>query len=356
MADLGEKTEQPTSRRLSEARERGQVARSMDLAAAVVLTGAFLMVFLFGPELFRVFAVVMERSLGREGVGVGIRLDSVTSDTMAMSIAVGVAVLPILGIMFLVAYIAGLMQVGFLLTLRPLEPKLERLNVIRGIGRLFSKRSLVKGGLDLGKLAIIGSVVFIVVRLRMDQLVGLATLSVGAGVAAALQLIAELAIWCLAVLFVLGILDWSFQKWQRTQDLRMTKQEVKDERKSTEGDMQMKARRMQLARTIAMQRLGRDVPTADVVVANPTHFSVALKYDAEKMHAPRVVAKGADYLALRIRHLATAHGIPVVERPPLARALYAQVEVGREINPEHYEAVAEVLAYVYRLDEKAAAS
>ncbi len=354
MPDLGEKTEQPTARRLSEARERGQVARSMDLAAAVVLTGAFVMVFLLGPSLFEVFAREMLEGLGADGLGRGIFVESVGHDALSMAIHIGLAVIPIMALMWLIAYISGLMQVGFLLTLRPLEPKLERLNVVQGVGRLFSKRSLVKGGLDLGKLLIIGSVVAVIVRLRMSDLIGLSALPIGAGIAVALQLITELAIWCLLVLAILGIMDWLFQKWQRTQDLRMTKQEVKDERKSTEGDMQMKARRMQLARTIAMQRLGRDVPTADVIVANPTHFSVALKYDAESMGAPKVVAKGADYLALRIRQIATANSIPIVERPPLARALYAQVEVGREVNPEHYEAVAEVLAYVYRLDQKAA--
>ena len=354
MSDLGEKTEQPTTKRLLDARERGQVARSLDLAAAVVLTGALVLLIALGEPLLRTLTHITRHNLQPSVLGQGILPESVGGDLMLTIGTCAAVLVPIMVLMFFIAYISGLMQVGFLLTLKPLEPKLERLNIVQGVGRLFSKRSLVKGGLDVGKLLVIAIVVSLVIRARMDELVGLSALSLGAGVAVSLRLVAEMAIWCLAVLFTLGILDWLYQKWQRTEDLKMTRQEVKDERKTTDGDAQMKSRRMQMARTIAMQRLGNDVPEADVIVTNPTHYSVALKYDSESMVAPRVVAKGADYLALRIRQIATTNGIPIVERPPLARALYAQVDVGQEIHSEHYEAVAEVLAFVYRLDRRAA--
>ncbi|MEQ8844108.1 MAG: flagellar biosynthesis protein FlhB [Phycisphaerales bacterium] len=354
MSDLGEKTEQPTSRRLSDARERGQVAKSMDLSAAIVLSGAFVLIFVFGPVIAENMASVTRRCLGPDGVASIAAGRGVRADLLSIITAAGRSILPVFLLMFIVAYISGLVQIGFLLTAKPLEPKLDRLNVIKGIGKLFSKRSLVKAMLDLGKFAIIGGVAYLVVHARISELSSLSGLSVGGALAIALRLLVELAIWCLAVLITLGVIDWSYQKWQRTEDLKMTKQEVQDERKSTDGDPQQKGRRMQLARTIAMQRISRDVPEADVVVTNPTHYAVALKYDGDSMNAPRVVAKGADYLALRIRQIAAGAGVAVVERPPLARALYAEVAVGQEVSAEHYEAVAEVLAYVYRLDQRAA--
>jgi len=150
------------------------------------------------------------------------------------------------------------------------------------------------------------------------------------------------------------VVDLLYQRWQHTEDLKMTKQQVKDERRSSEGDPEVKSRRFQMAREIIRQRLGAAVPEADVVVTNPTHFAAALKYDSDEMAAPRLVAKGADHLAMQIRLIAVAHGVPIVERPPLARALYRNVEVGQEVPSDLYEAVAEVLAYVYRLEGRAA--
>jgi len=169
-----------------------------------------------------------------------------------------------------------------------------------------------------------------------------------------LRAIVELMVWMLVALLIIGFADLKYQKWQHRHDNKMTKQEVKEEQKSMDGDPEMKQRRSRVAREIAMQRVQQDVPSADVVVTNPTHFSVALKYDSNTMAAPEVIAKGADYVALRIREVARVHGVPVIERPPLARALYRGVEVGQAVSPEHYEAVAEVLAYVYRIDGRQA--
>ncbi|MHC5023403.1 MAG: EscU/YscU/HrcU family type III secretion system export apparatus switch protein, partial [Planctomycetota bacterium] len=163
-----------------------------------------------------------------------------------------------------------------------------------------------------------------------------------------------LALRVVAVLLLLGFIDFFYQKWKHTQDLRMTKQQVKDEMKQAEGDPEVKKRRLRMQQQIAMQRINASVPKADVVVTNPEHIAVALQYDANRMNAPRVVAKGADFLALRIRQIAVQHGIPVVERKPLARALYREVPVGREVPPEFYQAVAEILAYVYRLGGRVA--
>ncbi|MEC9374435.1 MAG: EscU/YscU/HrcU family type III secretion system export apparatus switch protein, partial [Planctomycetota bacterium] len=168
------------------------------------------------------------------------------------------------------------------------------------------------------------------------------------------RIMMDLIIWTLLALILIGVIDRAYQKWQHTKDLRMTKQEVKEERKSTEGDLAMKARRLRFGRELIRQQIAANVPKADVVVTNPTHFAVALKYDSDSMRAPRVIAKGADQLAIQIRLVAVRHSIPIVERPPLARALYHNVEVGREIPADLYEAVAELLAYVYRLEGRMA--
>lgn len=356
--DLGEKTEQPTDRRRGEARERGQVGKSADLSAAIVLAGATAVTFYLGVPALEGLGRIVRYCLSAESIafpaagGIG----SITSDAALLAWEAARITAPIMVLMVLVAYLSGYVQVGFLFSLKAIRPNLSRLNVFGGFGRLFSRRALVKGGIDLLKLCVVGAVMVAAIRSEYDELVALAALPLGAALFEAAHMVLHLALWTLAILIILAIIDWQYQRWQLNQDLRMTKHEVKDERRSSEGDPEVKARRLRLARQIAMQRLQHDVPKADVVVTNPTHYSVALKYDAEKMNAPRVIAKGADYLALKIRYIAAAHGVPIVERPPLARALYHHVKVGREISAEHYEAVAEVLAYVYRLEGRAAAS
>jgi flagellar biosynthesis protein FlhB len=173
--------------------------------------------------------------------------------------------------------------------------------------------------------------------------------------AASCELVYALGLKLAVILLVLAIIDYAFQRWKREADLKMSKQELKEELKRMDGDPLVKQRRARVARQLAMQRIAAAVPKADVIVTNPTHFAVALQYESGDMRAPKVVAKGADYMAMRIRQLAAVHGVPIVERKALARALYAGVEVGQEIPPEHYTAVAEILAYVYRLGERKSA-
>ncbi|MEQ9616903.1 MAG: flagellar biosynthesis protein FlhB [Phycisphaerales bacterium] len=351
--DLGEKTEQPTEKRRKESREKGQVAKSTDFGSAFLLTGVVVLMALFGDNVLLSITNAMgmmldETTLARDLTG------STTAREAARAFGESTRwLLPVWGMLIAVAIAGGLMQVGFLLAPKALQPKLERINPIKGIGRLFSKRSVVKATLDVLKFAVIFSVGALVVQTKYDELIGLAFLPLTPSVVMTARIVLELAVWVLVVLLVLGIIDFTYQKWQNTEDMKMTRHEVKDERKSSEGDPDVKNRRMRMARQIAMQRLAQDVPRADVIVTNPTHYSVALRYDAEHDDAPRVVAKGADFLALRIRQLAVTNGVPIIERPPLARALYHQVPVGGLIDPEFYEAVAELLAYVYRLEGKA---
>ncbi len=353
--DLGEKTELPTEHRRGEAREKGQVARSTDLSAAVLMTAVVILMLLFAKPLIEGMIALMRHSFSEETLGAGITPARLAPDiTLTFAEAARLTV-PIMALMVLVAILAMVQQVGLKLSSRALEPKWDKLNAIKNLNRLVNKKSLVKAALDLLKLGVIGSVVTLIIRMNSQKLAALSSLELVDGLIVGATLVRDLAIWVLVILIILGVLDFIYQRWQHTQDLKMTKHEVKDERKSTEGDLETKARRLKMARQVAMQRLGIDVPKADVIVTNPTHYAVALKYDSDSgMNAPRVIAKGADYLALRIRYIAAAHGVPIIERPPLARALYREVKVGREIFPEHYEAVAEVLAYVYRLDRKLA--
>lgn len=352
--DLGERTELPTPRRLTEARNRGQVAKSQDLSAAVDLIGGFLLIIALAGMLASGFAKVMQRVLAGEAPGDPVRAEALVDTIRWAAGEAAMMGIPFLLLMGLVAFIGQITQVGVLFTLYPLKPKGDRLNPIAGLKRMFSRRNLVKTLVNAIKLTLVLLVLSGVLYFQVTRLSSLPSLPLWMAVDQAARLIVELCLWLLLVLLVLGLIDYFYQKWQHQQDLKMTKHDVKDERRQMEGDPEMKAHRFRFAQQIAMQRIQNAVPKADVVVSNPTHYAVALGYDARTMHAPKVVAKGADFLALRIRQVARMHGVPVVERPPLARALYGGVEVGQEIRPEHYEAVAEILAFVYRMENRAA--
>ena len=248
--------------------------------------------------------------------------------------------------------VATASQVGFVISTKPLEPNLTKLSPLRGFKSLFDARAGMRLVMSLAKVALIAAIAAVLIALDMPRILILAEMDVLPLFGAASSLIYGLALKLAAVLIVLAILDYAFQRWNHERQNRMTKQEVKEEMKRMEGDPLTKQRRSRVARQLALQRIQHAVPTADVVVTNPTHFAVALRYDVSEMEAPRVVAKGADFLAMRIRQIALGHGVPLVERKSLARALYQSVEVGQEVPPQFYNAVAEILAYVYRLSGK----
>ncbi len=256
-------------------------------------------------------------------------------------------------LMFVVILIAHFAQVGPLFTTKPVTPDLNRLNPISGVKRIVSLRGIMQTLMSIAKLSVVGTIVVLVIMRNEIKLVRLPLLTPGQATMVTIYVLIEILVWVLAILLVIGVIDYLYQKWQHKKDLRMTKQEVKDEVKSLEGDPELKRRRFRMAQEVAMQRVNTEVPDADVIVTNPTHFSVAIRYKNE-WGAPRVVAKGADQIAMRIRFVAMANGVPIVERPPLARALYWGTKEGDLISEEHYEAVAEILAYVYRLDGRAA--
>lgn len=352
--ELGEKTEQPSGKRLSDARGKGQVAKSTELAGAIELGMAMIMLIVIGGWLIAMLAGVMRRVLEVDTDLAATSISDLSRTVRWAGMSVVMVTGPVLLIMFVIAALAHVWQVGLKVTSYPLKPKLDRLNPIAGAKRLLGLRNVVKTVMSIVKLIIATILGSIVVISHIDEIIGLPNLHAIAAVGVLLKLIILLAAWMIVIFFVLGVLDYMYQKWQHTKDLRMTKQEVKDERRSMDGDPEVKRRRARIAYELAMQRIRKDVPQADVIITNPTHFAVALRYDPETMASPVVTAKGADLMAYRIRELAAAHRVPIVERPPLARALYHNVEVGQSIQPEHFEAVAEVLAYVYRLERQIA--
>lgn len=348
--DLGERTEQPTGRRLSDARGRGQVAKSQDLSAAITLVSGVVILAVAGGFLGRSFLSIMEKTYTAEGIGWSTDTASLWPLARMVAIDAVKVVVPLLLASAVMAGLAQFIQVGWLLTTKPLVPKFSKLNPLTGLKRIFSKRSLMKAILNSFKLVFVISIAVAVIASFIPEIVGLPVLTATQGMMLIGRMLLILAIWLAVILLIIGLIDWLYQKWQHTQDLKMTKQQVKDERRSMEGDPQVKGRRLRMMRDIVLQQIQQQVPLADVVVTNPTHFSVALRYDPETMPAPKVVAKGADFMAQRIRLVAAAAGVPIVERPPLARGLYFGSDPGQEISAEYYEAVAEILAYVYRLE------
>ena len=353
--EYGEKTEAPTPRRRQEAREQGQIARSQDLTAAAMIVAALLLLNAFGQDLVKALRALLAETLSLRSPAAGPAATGPALEELVRSLAQVVkAALPFLVGLTLVIVVVNLLQVGLHLNLNRLQPNLGALNPFKGVGKLFGKgRSPVQGLMAVLKLVLIGAVAYSALHGRLELIVsaqGLGHLQVFAMGA---QVVYDVALRVGIALLVLALIDFAYQKWKLERDLRMTKQEVKEEMRRMEGDPKIKQRRRQIAMQIAHQRMKKDVPTADVVVTNPTEFAVALKYDAGSMHAPRVIAKGRGLIAQRIREIAIASGVPILERKPLARALFKLVEVGQEIPEQFYTAVAEILAYVYELSGKA---
>jgi flagellar biosynthetic protein FlhB len=253
---------------------------------------------------------------------------------------------------FVAALAANFVQIGWLVTAEQMKPKLEKISLIKGAKRLFSTRALVDFAKGIGKLSLVGLVIFLLIWPEHDRLALLIQMSLPDLLDYLLIMALKVVGGTLAVMTVIAGLDVLYQRYKHHQDMKMSKQEVKDEHKQSEGDPQVKQRLRQLRMEKSRKRMMAAVPTADAVVTNPTHYAVALAYQHGEMSAPRVVAKGTDAVARRIREVAEEHDVPLVENPPLARALYAGVELDQEIPPEHYKAVAEIIGYVMRLKGK----
>lgn len=342
--ESAEKTEQPTPRRRQEARRRGQVPRSTDLTAAIALLAGLLLLNWLGPAMFeRLLELV--RGLGESGDP-----SAGPHRLLTRGVHAGISVLaPFVLCLLIVTAGGSILQTGAVVAWSRLSPRFDNLNPANGLKRLLSAESLTRAGMGVLKMVLLGAVAYSALRGRVNQILFTAALEPISILSLVSQLLFTLALRMAVVLLILGLIDYFYQRWKLERDLRMSKQEVRDELKQMEGDPHVRARRRQLQARIAMQRIRADVPKADVVVTNPTEFAVALQYDEATMRAPRVLAKGADLLALHIRQVAQAAGVPLVQRPPLARGLYYEVEVGQEVPQRFYRALAEVLAYVYQL-------
>lgn len=347
--EAGDKTEQPTPRRREEAREEGQIARSTDLTAAVSLLAGILLLKFLGPRMMETLLEVT-RALGNPPA---VTASGLLPWIKGVVVATSKAILPFLGLLMVITVAGTIAQSGVVLTWKKLAFKPDRLNPVSGLKRVFSPESVMRLIVGLFKVGLLTVIAWYTVKGRIAEILAGGGSHPGGIYVLAGTLLFELALKMGLVLLVLGLADYLFQRWRLEQQLRMTKQEVRDELKRMEGDPLLKQRRRQMQSRLALQRVSAEVPKADVVVTNPTEFAVALRYDEATMRAPRLVAKGQDLLAARIRQVAQQHGVPIVQRPPLARGLYAAVEVGQEVPPAFYRAVAEVLAYVYQLLRKA---
>lgn len=347
---MAQRTEEPTQRRLEDARKRGQVARSRELDSAIVLFAAFGVLRFGGAAMWNSMASLLTdsfRQLDGDPLTVGLTAG-------IGSALVGKAVLMLLPLFIVIAafsVLGGVAQTGgILFSTEALKPKLNRMSPMAGAKRLFaSKRSYVELAKSLLKFIVLGGVSAMAFRARWDDLVGMGvryTLpqSLGLLVDIAFSIVLMVAL----TLLVLAAADYLFQKYDMLGQLRMTKQEVKDEHRQSEGDPAVKAQMARMRRSF-LTRVMQAVPKADVVLVNPTHYAVAIKYDPTSSVAPVVLAKGTGLIAQRIREVATEHRIPVISNPPLTRAIYKAIPIGREITPDLYEAVAEILAFVYRL-------
>ncbi|HEX9653234.1 MAG TPA: flagellar biosynthesis protein FlhB [bacterium] len=343
-----EKTEQPTGRRLQETREKGQVAKSAELNSALILITGIMMLYFTGgtilSQLLDQFKIVYGdlNGMSREVTSV----QSLMSAGLKPFVAV---VAPLLIVLTIVAIGSNVAQFGFLFTTEPLLPKFDKLNPLAGFKRLFSARALVELLKSIFKLVIVGGIAYSTLLKQSDRYLLLLDESVGEILYFTGAVVYQLTIRISGALLVMALFDFYYQKWQHKKDLMMTKEEVKEEAKQMEGDPLVKSAIRSLQMTRARQRMMGSVPEADVVITNPTHLAVAMKYDVEKMNAPVILAKGARLLAARIREIAQRHGIPIVENKPLAQSLYKIGEPGKEIPVELFHAVAEVFAHVYQM-------
>ncbi len=345
--DESQKTEEPTAKKLQDALKKGDVPKSQEIPSWFILgAGTLLLIFYSGPMASQVIES-MTPFLARPHILAEdlAHLPELTRDLTYMFISV---LWPVFFALIIVGVLSNLIQHPPLLTAEKINPKLDKINPIKGVKRVFGMSALVNFAKGLAKLVIVTGVACFVLWPQRDKLGGTLQLDLVHFFPFVRSLTIELMLGILAVLTLVAILDLIYQKFDHRKKLRMTKQEVKDEHKQLEGDPTVKAKLRQIRAEKGRKRMMAEVPSASVVITNPTHFAVALKYQHGEMNAPTCVAKGADLVAHRIRSLAEENGVPIVENPPLARGLYQTMEVDDEIPPEHYQAVAEVISFVMR--------
>jgi flagellar biosynthesis protein FlhB len=346
-----EKTEPASDRKREEARRKGKIARSVELNSALVLLFGLLILFVGGKALASGMAEIARSAFMRSGT-MPVNTENLHAMMSGGMVRLGLLMAPvILGIM-VVGLASSYLQVGFVYSPEVLRPTFDKINPMQGIKKiLVSRRSLMELAKSMIKVTIVGIVAYFSIKDVIAESPTLVESDPSAVMGYLGSSAYSLGIKTGMAFLVLAVVDYFYQRFEHEKELRMSKEEVKEETKSTEGDPMVKGRIRTIQRRIAYRRMMQDVPKADVIVTNPTHLAVALKYDADDMRAPRVVAKGADYIALKIREIAAAHDVPIVEDKPLAQALYRSVEIGQEIPEKMFQAVAQLLAYIYRLKQ-----
>ena len=345
----GEKTEEPTAKKRADAKKKGQVGKSQEINAAFVMMAGFVILYNLGGNALQEIMIYSSSIFGH--LVMETDEESVMQLFISIIIVLAKTSLPMMVFIMIIGLAINFFQVGLNFNTEAIGFKPDKLNPINGFGRIFSKRSLVELVKSIIKIVVIGFFIYDYMVAEILQMPKLIFLELGEATDKISSVIFMLAFKILGVFFVMAAADLYYQKWQTTQDLKMSKQDIKDEFKQTEGDPQIKGKIKSKQRQMAMARMMQEVPQADVIVTNPTHFAVAMSYKPG-MAAPIVVAKGQDHVAQRIKEIAREHKVPIVENKPLARALFAAVEIGDSIPQELYKAVAEVLAYVYKLKNK----
>ena len=342
----GEKTEEPTAKKRADARKKGQVGRSQELNTAFVLLVGFFTLKLLWDSIY--LSIASYTTYVFTNLNQSVDTENIIHIFIGIIVVLAKTAFPIMVAIMLIGVAINFFQVGLNFNTESIEFKLDKLNPINGFGRIFSKRSLVELAKSFFKILVIG---FFLYRFIHEQILAMPQFmffDLTTSLALVAEIIFQMAFIVIGVIMIMALMDYGYQKWQTTQDLKMTKQEVKDEMKQSEGDPQIKGKIRQKQRQMAMARMMKEVPKADVIVTNPTHYAIALSYQ-QGMSAPLVVAKGQDLVAQRIKEIAREARVPIIENKPLARAIYAAVQIGDAIPQELYQAVAEVLAYVYRL-------
>jgi len=343
-----ERTEPATPKRRQEAREKGQVAKSRELPSAFLILGGVLILYFYGQYMQNFLSQTTREFLGHAGE---LSLTDTNLNYLGHYLLKLMAynLLPVFVVLMLIGVLTNYVQTGWLFTTKPLEPDFSKLNPIAGLQRLVSLSVFVELFKSLFKLIIIGIVTYKTIKAELPHLSMLTAMPYHQVFTYTVKIAFKICLQAGLILCVLAIFDYYYQRYEYEENLKMTKQEVKEEFKEREGDPKVKARIRSMQREIVRRRMMEAVPKADVVITNPTHLAVALQYEYGQMAAPKVVAKGAGFLAEKIKEIARAHGVMVVENRWLAQAIYKTVEVGELIPPALYQAVAEILAYVYRL-------
>lgn len=346
-----ERTEQPTPRRLEKAREKGQVPQSAELPSAATLMALLLMLALLAPDLLRWFVVKTKEGLSGQ---TAVFADSeIFARFFSAKVVESIVIIsPIVVVIAAASILACIAVSGLNFSTQAINLKWNAINPVSGFRRLTNARSLVRLIISIAKLLLVSIIVWLYLRSKLETLASLRWAWSAGFIGAVAKMIFALCVRVGIVLFVIGIAEAFYQRWKHTRELRMTRQEVKRERKDDEVSPELKARIRRIQIQMSTSRLRQEVPKANVILVNPTHVAVALRYEAKSMDAPVLVAKGADYLADKIREIGQAYGVPIVRRPELARTIYATVRTGSAIPQSLYVAVAEVLAMIYRLRRK----